>query len=117
MESLNVTFATRPSWSESNVMKRAFELREGNRLHGTLQFAKSWGSLATASLAGGEWTFKRTGYFRPRVTVRRQGQEADLAVYQPGDGARAPRKASCRLRVAAATDGGLQISGQLSTPL
>jgi len=99
MESLNVTFATRPCWSESNVMKRAFELREGNRLLGTLQFAKSWGSLATASLAGGEWTFKRTGYFRPRVTVRRQGQEADLAVCQPGGWG------------AGAAEGELQIAG------
>jgi hypothetical protein len=83
MEWLNVTPGIRPYWSQPKVLERTFELREGDHLLGTLHFAKSWGSLATASLAAGEWTFKRTGYFRPRVTVRRRGQEADLAVYQP----------------------------------
>ena len=83
MESLNVTPGIRPCWSQPKVLERTFELREGDHLFGTLHFEKSWGSLAMASLAAGEWTFKRAGYFRPRVTVRRRGQEADLAIYRP----------------------------------
>ena len=83
METLNVTSGTRPFWCQPKALQRSFELREGNRLLGTLHFATSCGSLATASLAAGEWTFKRTGFLHPRVTVRRRGQEADLAVFRP----------------------------------
>ena len=83
MESLQVTPDSRPHWAQPKALERAFELRDGNRLLGTLQFPKSLGSLAVASLAAGEWTFKRVGFFRARVTVRSAGQEIDLAVYQP----------------------------------
>jgi hypothetical protein len=83
MESLHVTPESRPSWFQPRTLERSFELRDGERLLGTLQFPKWSGSLAMASLAAGEWTFKRVGFFRPRVTVRLPGQEADVAVYQP----------------------------------
>ena len=83
MEVLHVTAGNRLSWSQPKALQRIFELREGNRLFGTLSFVKSLGSLAEASMAAGDWTFKRVGFFRPHVTVRRRGQETDLAVYQP----------------------------------
>ena len=83
MEPLNVTPGTHPYWCQPQAMHRTFELRDGDQLHGTLHFPKALGSLAEASLAAGEWTFKRVGFFRARVTVRRRGLEADLAVYQP----------------------------------
>jgi hypothetical protein len=71
------------SWSQPKALQRIFELRDADRLLGTLSFLKSFGSLAEASMATGDWTFKRVGYFRPRVTVRRRGLETDLAVYEP----------------------------------
>jgi hypothetical protein len=83
MEPLNVTPETHACWCQPKALHRTFELRDGDRLLGTLRFLKSFGSLAEASLASGEWTFKRVGFIRPRVTVRRRGQETDLAVYQP----------------------------------
>ena len=83
LEPLDIAAGNRLSWSQPKALQRAFELREGDRLLGTLSFVKSFGSLAEASMATGDWTFKRVGYFRPRVTVRRRGQETDLAVYQP----------------------------------
>jgi len=83
VEPLNTAPGNRLIWSQPKALQRIFELRDGDRLLGTLSFSKSFGSLAEASLAAGDWTFKRVGYFRPRVTVRRRGQETDLAVYEP----------------------------------
>src|SRR6185295_14037183 len=40
--------------------------------------------------ADGSWTFKRSGFLRPRVSVRTPGQESEVAVFLPdwhGDGA------------------------------
>ena len=39
--------------------------------------------MATAETADGAWTFKRVGFFAPRVTIRRANEAGDLAVYQP----------------------------------
>lgn len=83
LEPLNVTPETRPRWSQPKALGRTFELRDHDRLFGTLSFLKPLGSLAEASLAAGDWTFKRVGFFRPRVTIRRRGHQEDLAVYQP----------------------------------
>lgn len=83
MEPLEITPESHLGWSQPKALQRTFELRDGNRLLGTLSFVKSLGSLAEASMAAGDWTFKRVGFLRPRVTVRRRGQETDLAVYQP----------------------------------
>ncbi|HMD83192.1 MAG TPA: hypothetical protein VKO18_00665 [Terriglobia bacterium] len=83
MESLRVTPEIHPSWFQPRTLERSFELRDGERLLGTLHFPRFGGSLAMASFAAGEWTFKRVGFLRPRVTVRRSGEEVDLAVYKP----------------------------------
>jgi hypothetical protein len=63
------------------TMKRSFELRAGDDLFATLKFETAVGSLATAESASATWTFKRGGVFKPRVTVRVQGTEQNLAVY------------------------------------
>ncbi len=64
------------------TMKRSFELRAGDDLFATLKFETAFGSLATAESAAGTWTFKRVGFFKPRVTVRVQGAEDNLAGYR-----------------------------------
>ena len=33
--------------------------------------------------ADGHWTFKRTGFFNPRITVRLNGHDTDLALFKP----------------------------------
>jgi len=83
VELLKIKPGSRLSWSQPKALQRTFELREGKRLLGTLSFLKSTGSLAEASMESGDWTFKRVGFLRPRVTVRCRGQETDLAVYHP----------------------------------
>jgi len=60
--------------------KRICELRAGAGLAARLSFRSAWGSLALGECAAGSWTFKRVGFFRPYVTVRREGSEVDEAV-------------------------------------
>src|SRR5262245_39564144 len=48
-----------------------------------------FGSLAIAQSAEGSWTFKRTGFLNPQVTVRVAGSDAEIATFKPswkGDG-------------------------------
>jgi hypothetical protein len=72
-------------WSRPRAMKREFELRSGEEVLATLRWSKGWWStLAEAAFAGEEWTFKRSGFWKPAVTARRPGSETDLATFEPG---------------------------------
>jgi hypothetical protein len=72
-------------WSRPRMMKREFELRSGEEILATLRWSKGWWStLAEAAFAGEEWTFKRSGFWKPTVTARRPGSETDLATFKPG---------------------------------
>ena len=68
-------------WVQPAVRKREHELRAGDDVVATLRFQR--GSLADAQAAGGHWTFKRQGFWHPRVTVRTAGSDTDIAVFQP----------------------------------
>jgi hypothetical protein len=82
MKSLSELGAAELYWIQP-TLKRNYELRADDDLFATLIFETAFGSLATAESAEGVWTFKRVGFFRPRVTVREQGAENDLMVYHP----------------------------------
>lgn len=76
-------------WRGHGVMKRSYELRSETALFATLDWQSAFGSLAHARTHDASWTLKRTGFFRPRVTVRPMEKETDLAVFHPdwlGDG-------------------------------
>lgn len=68
------------------VGRRSYQLQAGDELVATLDWAGARGSLATGEAADGTWTFKRAGFLRPRVTVRIEGSESDLAVLHLGRG-------------------------------
>ena len=68
-------------WVQPAARKREHELRAGDDVVATLRFQR--GSLADAEAAGGHWTFKRQGFWHPRVTVRTAGSDTDIAVFQP----------------------------------
>jgi len=70
-------------WVQPKTMARFFTLHSGEHEYATLDFASAFGSLAIAITAEYTWSFKRMGFFNPRVTVRRPEEETDLAVYQP----------------------------------
>ena len=70
-------------WSQESMWNRHWTLRVGELPIGELAFESAWGSLARATVWGTAWTFKRTGFFTPQVTVRPAGSEQAVAVYSP----------------------------------
>jgi len=47
---------------------------------------KAFGSLALAEATSGTWTFKRSGFLRPKVTVRVPESDTEVAVFAAGWG-------------------------------
>jgi hypothetical protein len=67
------------SWSQPAAL--VFALHAGNEQVGSLAFRSMFGTQATAESGDEAWTFKRTGFFHPRVTVRRTGSDEDVATF------------------------------------
>jgi hypothetical protein len=77
-------FANQPlKWAKPSVLTAAYELRAGEDILATLRWEKTFGSLAVAESADGTWTFKRSGFLSPKVTVRVPGSESEVAVFKP----------------------------------
>lgn len=68
-------------WIQPAARRREHELRAGDEVVATLRFQR--GSLADAEAQGHHWTFKRQGFWQPRVTVRVAGSDADVAIFRP----------------------------------
>ena len=84
MKALSSTVGTDLYWMQpAGLDNRWFELRAGGSLVATLGFESLCDSLARAESADGSWTFRRVGILNPRVTVRKAGEEASLAIYTP----------------------------------
>ena len=68
-------------WHQPQALNRFHQMTVDGREAATLRFVKNWGgSLATAECAQGRWTFKRSGFLSPRITVREcGGVDRDLA--------------------------------------
>src|SRR5262249_16790111 len=79
----NPAVGTRLEWRQPRVFERYHELTAGSQLAGTLRFEKHFGTLATAEYGDRRWTFKRTGFWSPRVSVREEGSTADIAILTP----------------------------------
>lgn len=69
-------------WVQLRAWKMEYELRAGDELSATLRFRSSFGSFATAESADGCWTFKRVGFWKPRVTIRGCGTDLDIAIFK-----------------------------------
>lgn len=83
MEPLSEHLAHELYWVQPKALSRKYELRSGGEVVATLDFETPFGSLATASTAENSWTFKRVGFFNPRVTIREAGKEENLGLYRP----------------------------------
>ena len=71
------------AWSQPKSFQRFHELTANGETAGSLAFETSLGSLATAAYGHSRWTFKRVGFFSPRITIREAGAPNDLAVFTP----------------------------------
>lgn len=68
-------------WMQPSAWREAYELRAGEEVVATLRFRSAFGSFATAETADDCWTFKRVGFWKTRVTVRRCDADEDLAIF------------------------------------
>lgn len=68
-------------WHQPHAMNMEYELQAANEVVATLHFRSSFGTFATAKCAEGKWTFKRVGFWHPRVTIRAYGSDTNLAVF------------------------------------
>ena len=83
MKSLKEAVQDHLNWTQPKTTHQIFELGFKDDLYGSLVFPKSVGSLAEAETHDGKWTFKRVGFFTTRITVRKSGEENDLAIFRP----------------------------------
>lgn len=70
-------------WRQPSAFKQEYELRAGDETLAALRWQKTLGSLALAETAEGSWTFKRSGFWQPRVTARPVDSERDIATFKP----------------------------------
>ena len=83
MKSLREKTEGHLSWKQPKATHQIFELKNNGDLLGKVVFPKSVGSLAEAETSDGKWTFKRVGFFTTRITIRKSGEEEDIAVFRP----------------------------------
>jgi hypothetical protein len=68
-------------WVQPARMKQNFELRAGDEVVATLRWERS--SLAAGETSEQKWTFKREGFWHPRITVRVPGSDDNVALFNP----------------------------------
>ena len=83
MEQMSHAVSLTTQWIQPKAMTRHFELTDGTKTYATVDFEKVMGSLARAVVADGKFTIKRVGFLNPRVTVRRENSDEDIAVFHP----------------------------------
>jgi len=70
-------------WQKIPDVSRAREIVIDGETWVRLRRVRRFGSLATVESKAGEWTLKRVGLFRTRITIRVADQELNLALFTP----------------------------------
>ena len=73
---------TRFHWIQTRLFDSTYQLSDGQTTVAQLSFPRRFGSFARAETATGTFTFKRIGFWHTRATVRREGADTDLAVFE-----------------------------------
>ncbi|MGA2590456.1 MAG: hypothetical protein ABSH32_11105 [Bryobacteraceae bacterium] len=81
---LDQTVGHELEWRQPEILRRIYQLTCNGSEVAILSFESRYGSLATGECGQGKWTFKRTGFLSPRVSIREAGSETDLAIFTPG---------------------------------
>ncbi|MBV9280343.1 MAG: hypothetical protein JOZ41_09715 [Chloroflexi bacterium] len=69
------------TWAQPDRKKRVYQARADGEVVASIGWDKGSGSLAVAESADGRWTLKRSGFLRPRITIRVAGADLDLATF------------------------------------
>jgi hypothetical protein len=70
------------SWTQPRFLASGYELSRAGDVIGRLTFRSAWGSLATAEIDDGCWSFKRLGFLKTRVSVWSCDAEEELGVFR-----------------------------------
>jgi len=81
MRSIKDSGKTSFKWLQTGNLESNLVSDDSSEPFATLRWAKSWGSLATGISSDGSWTFKRSGFLHPRVTVREAGSDSNIATF------------------------------------
>jgi hypothetical protein len=66
-------------WVQPSGWSMKYRLEADAQPVASLEFRSLLGSFATGESEDGAWTFKRTGFLRTSVTIRKRGEDADVA--------------------------------------
>ncbi|MCI4364809.1 MAG: hypothetical protein L3K10_01915 [Thermoplasmata archaeon] len=66
-------------WLRTGSRPPAFELWAGDQRVESLRWSKSTGSYAEGESSDARWTLKRGGFLHPHTTLRRAGDDGDVA--------------------------------------
>lgn len=69
-------------WNQTRLFDSTYTLSDGQTTVAQLTFPNTFGSLGRAETSIGAFTFKRIGFWHTRATVRREGSDTDLAVFE-----------------------------------
>jgi hypothetical protein len=81
MRSISEAAGEELKWMQPSARKQGFELRAGDEVIGSLVWQRA--SLAVGETSDRQWTFKREGFWHPRVTVRVPGSDLNTGVFHP----------------------------------
>jgi hypothetical protein len=81
MKAIGQLAGRRLRWTQPSGWTRKFQLEADGEPAGSLEFRNLLGSFATGVSGDGSWTFKRTGFIRTRVTIRRSGEDAEVGTF------------------------------------
>ncbi|MGH9458064.1 MAG: hypothetical protein ACRD2J_10545 [Thermoanaerobaculia bacterium] len=70
-------------WFHPAPAERYHELRGAGGKVASIRWAREQGTLATGEWGSRVWSFKRFGFFHPKITIRRSGSEANLGRFEP----------------------------------
>lgn len=70
-------------WFHPDPVARVHELHGPEGKVASIQWVADKGTLATAEWGARAWTFKRFGFFHPKITIRRRGSEANIGRFEP----------------------------------
>ena len=70
-------------WVQQKTMQKSFELLAGEQVIGTLQFPHALSTRAEVQTSLQHWSFKRTGFPKIRISIRKPDEEQDFAIFSP----------------------------------
>jgi hypothetical protein len=70
-------------WLQPEAHVRNFDLLKDAEKFGTMNFRTKNGTLAFSYNPIQDWSFKRTGFLNPAVTIRMPNADSDYALYLP----------------------------------